>query len=695
MRRNSLRESLRCVVSFCVFVLLSAAVIAQESTAPSSTSVPIGVVTSGASRSASNVPILPQEASMIAPLIAAAIAPPSLPITDDIAAERAFGRVCPKISSAPWRVRIEDKYPYPPSGDPLDAILPNTRAYVTNTDSCRCLDDECREGMIQYRVALEGAVPTDGWSGALQASHADGRVFYRPLNPGAAICLPEGRYRLATKRWTGEESRSCEAYEQDATLRALVIVALGDSYSSGEGAPAGRVTASQWPFVADRHRNDLDKLVPQGGRVLAMWQRQSTAELPVRDVGNRVLPGFGWTKQQRMHFEAHRSPFAPASLFAMKVEADSPSSNVTFVNLAESGATIELGALNAGCIPETSCAATFDGSQIDRLQALLAGREVDALILGFGGNDAGFARVASAYVIREPSLRGTPGYDYPSKREIRNAIRSGVWSGIFGEETPVAGMDRLEGEYARLASELDRQLSNELADARVFLLGYPAPHKKRGPVDRTGSYCEFLGNLAPFLEAEAAFVDSVSGHLSKFLALAAPPLLFADATVRFRVDEDEALQSHIDFYLPLTETQNRAARTHRWEYVKMPDTFEDHHICAGRPYDIHRRDSYSPRLPPTDLPNRWFRAGVEGFVITGSASGDISGNTGLLHPNEGGYREMARALMDRWSGHSGSPDQDPSEEPEICRANQRCCEPVPLGGGCMSGFCVPVNAECP
>ena len=567
--------------------------------------------------------MIPQQSpATVAPLIAAIVSPPQLPITDDAAAEHAFGRQCLGAAEAPWQVRIEEKYSYPASGDPLDRILPNTRTYVTNTDSCPCLGGECREDTIQYRVTLEGAAPQARWSGAIRAGHADGRTLYRALNPGGVgVCLPEGRYRLATKVWT--EDRNCTTAEQEVTLVALVIATLGDSYSAGEGTPSARVTASQWPFVADRHKNDSDKLVPQGSRVLALWQRQSTLELPIRDEGTRVVPARGWTAEAATHFEAHRSPFAPASLFAMEVEQAAPTSNVTFVNLAESGATIEKGALYAGCIPETDCAATFDRSQLDRLKELLEGRNIDALVLGFGGNDAGFARVGAAYVLREPKLRElVPDYDYPSETEIRDAIRSGDWSAALApEERDVKGMDQLEGQYAELDNKLRTELSNEISRARIFLLGYPALHKKRGPEDRTESFCEFLGNIAPFLDERAnrSVTDTLFGFVGRVgLQLG---IIFGDLVrdnrVRLRVDEDEAMQIHIDFYKPLMEFQERAARTHGWEYVRMPSTFEDHHICAGRPYEIHRSDSYRPRLPPPAVPNRWFRAGIEGFLITG------------------------------------------------------------------------------
>ncbi len=94
---------------------------------------------------------------------------------------------------------------------------------------------------------------------------------------------------------------------------------------------------------------------------------------------------------------AHRSAFSGQAQAAMRIERSDPRTSVTFVHLAVSGAKIaEIQA------------------QLDRLAA--RGREIDALLVSAGGNDARFADVSTSLIkFKHSHIEGPPELDDPGQ----------------------------------------------------------------------------------------------------------------------------------------------------------------------------------------------------------------------------------------------------------------------------------------
>ncbi len=181
--------------------------------------------------------------------------------------------------------------------------------------------------------------------------------------------------------------------DQVVTIRDLLIVALGDSYASGEGNPDVPET-----YAPVDTAGDLAIISP------ARWEDT----------------------------RCHRSAAAAPSQAALALENADPHTSVTFISFACSGATINTDDYDdanpldpyapvphstqpagSGVLGPYDGAEHADGdyatplpSQIDQLKTALGmtdggtqSRPIDALMLSAGGNDIGFGPIASLCVL--------------------------------------------------------------------------------------------------------------------------------------------------------------------------------------------------------------------------------------------------------------------------------------------------------
>lgn len=160
---------------------------------------------------------------------------------------------------------------------------------------------------------------------------------WRPLRAGSCartVVLREGRVGL-TLQVRGDGGTDEAALGAD--VRNILVLAMGDSYASGEGNP-----------------RNVEAWLTKSGPFTPYWDS---------DACNRSA----------------RS--APAQA-ALALEQASPFTSVTFVDVTCSGAGIGNGVL--GRQPGTPA------SQIEQARAIVADRPVDAVTLSVGGNDVGF-----------------------------------------------------------------------------------------------------------------------------------------------------------------------------------------------------------------------------------------------------------------------------------------------------------------
>ena len=232
---------------------------------------------------------------------------------------------------------------------------------------------------------------------------------------------------VKVKRGTQQVGKTTERIEP----RDLLIVSVGDSMSSGEG-------------------------VPEIEGQPATWRQEP----------------------------CHRSGLAGSALAAERVEDLDPHSSVTFLHVACSGGQTSRGLL------EPFAGVTGGGSeppQLSRVKSLAGDREIDAVLMTIGINDARFGAIGPL-CIEVMDCWNQPMTD----------PQTGVFYNEMSNFLPVA-TGELEGRYARVAAKLDEM---GVAPGRVHLIEYPdALHDQYG---RPGSYSH-LG-VAGFSRAESKFL---------------------------------------------------------------------------------------------------------------------------------------------------------------------------------------------
>lgn len=151
----------------------------------------------------------------------------------------------------------------------------------------------------------------------------------------SSVRLPEGAYEgtLTVEGANGQHRAPIGLVVED-----VLVVSMGDSYSSGEGVP------------------------------IAL---------------NPAEPDTGWD-----HDNCHRSTRGGPALAAIELEEVDPRSSVTFIYLACASATVDEGILG----PQKGRLDVVELPQVTQLANLAGDRQVDALIIGVGGNDIGFTK---------------------------------------------------------------------------------------------------------------------------------------------------------------------------------------------------------------------------------------------------------------------------------------------------------------
>lgn len=168
---------------------------------------------------------------------------------------------------------------------------------------------------------------------------------WRPLNSRTCrqeVTLPESRHTLTLEvRSSGTVART----RMTADVRNILVVALGDSYASGEGNP----------------------------RNVEAWLREGAPFTPYWDDD-----------------PCNRSVLGAPSRAALTLEQSSPRTSVTLVNVTCSGATVARGILG----PQSAAGQTT--SQVEQATQAMQGQAADLVLLSIGGNDVGFTSILQA-----------------------------------------------------------------------------------------------------------------------------------------------------------------------------------------------------------------------------------------------------------------------------------------------------------
>jgi lysophospholipase L1-like esterase len=225
-----------------------------------------------------------------------------------------------------------------------------------------------------------------------------------------------GSFQLTLSARVGDRTASVT---QEVAVKGRLIVSLGDSVASGEGVP---------------------------------------------DIG---FPGVRWQSRQ-----CHRSARAAPALAAQRLQRRDPSTPITFVHLACSGATIANGLLGSygGIEPKQGPPL---GPQLDALEDIQRRRPVDAVLISVGANDVHFSAVVKACALG----RLRPGC-FTKPKTLGGVPFASL------EEAIRAAVARLPAAYDDIAARLTRM---GIAPSHVYLQQYFDPTlDARGVLCRKG-----------------------------------------------------------------------------------------------------------------------------------------------------------------------------------------------------------------
>ena len=481
------------------------------------------------------------------------------------------------------------------NGDGL-VDFPNTPAYVHNRVS-GC--DPCPEPHFTVRLeAVPGSVPVRTYTWTISGGALTDPLVYHRIEPSLEVALPEGEYRVVVRASAAIPwgAVSVRAYTT-VTVSDLLVVAIGDSYASGEGNPEVRRF---------------------GTMALERWG----------DGGDDAAA--------RGHGDAHRSTVAWPARVALALEQADPHSSVTFVSVAASGARIDNGIL----VP----AGDDTVSQIDQVTTLVGERPIDLLLVQEGGNSIGFSRVVRALIEADPLF--DPVCYHLLVEQAFDSVRDGNWARgtsirfrlpfdwscvptVGGSGAQLPGLDGLDAAMDRLAATL-----SGFEIDRVVLVGYPDPTG----ADAEGERCrEIVGDVTPPIRFHEISrdegrlgVEEVVEPLNAALAEAAAEhdWLFVDGIA-------EAFASGHGYCAP-------------WPDYGYPEDYEHVPGFAATAVDFPDGWYRNPgRLSgPAQLGGTgvtWYRNAAQSSVLQGPAEPFATGGT--LHPNEVGHAVIARMVL--------------------------------------------------
>ena len=389
----------------------------------------------------------------------------------------------------------------------------------------------------------------------------------------------------------------------DVNVRDILVVAIGDSYGSGEGNPElPQRFDLHWSYrhmtAAQLASADLNGV--SSSRFPWSWQVKTTAPALWARSADPAQ-----TLQSRL---AHRSVLAYSAQYAMALEQADPRTSVTYVSVAQSGATIPT-LMNQPNI------AAEDGStplppQLPELAKIIGDRPIDTLVVSIGGNDAGFADIVKKMALSNffmpdllPKAAAAAGLTSANAETIAARVLAKLQS------RPPLGMqwvlDTFRANTANLAENygrLNEAIRKNFTVNQVAITEYP--------------------------DVSRVKLRGVDGQPVNWWG----PVVF-DLLPGVAVNSTQAMVATKLIAEPLNATIAQAAASNGWTYVGgIDDAF------AGRGYTAPKAD-------------RWMRTARESLIQQSQPSGVTAAlyplNTkGTVHPTAAGHTAMAGQLAE-------------------------------------------------
>ena len=381
------------------------------------------------------------------------------------------------------------------------------------------------------------------------------------------------------------------------TRPEFVIAVLGDSYASGEGSPDDPGSHS---FVG--RLNGAECFIdPPAGRkpchAETWWEEDTPVVYPQGDDP-------GWATATR---RCHRSSRATGPRGADRIQDRFPEVKVVVLNFACSGAQLTTGLLEpyAGIEPSLRGGTPLP-PQVQQLESYVSGtsRDIDAIVMNAGGNDARFGDVVTACIfaigscsdddaLRDDVLDHRLGNSqepaYPS-REAPLRSRYAVLDAAFRNASRPAGLPGL------VAGRPDE----------VYLTSVPNPSHAGpppGPAGNPQNFCDGSQTndilYSQLNRSESEFVEQVAAAMNA---------RFADS-----------------------------AADHGWIFVDgIFEAFRDHGVCADA-NSFFRTIGQALRIQGNDLPLG--NLGPFSFVVPVLSAG-------VVHPNPSGFSAASVRVRD-------------------------------------------------
>ena len=518
--------------------------------------------------------------------------------------QRAQAQESPTRASFSWAV--DDRFGFDADGDGVIEIE-NTPENAHNRLPASC-SDECPEARfwVEFTAtpqALQIGLPGPGLiSYEWHVSGPAGSGVYHRTRPDLRLRLPEGPHeidlRVAVELPWGRITLRDRA---QIVIDDLLVVAVGDSYASGEGSPDRIIVGDTEPQWADA---------------------SGIAEAAA-------------------HAIAHRSTVSWPARTALALEDSSQHTSVTFVDMSVSGARIDRGLLQGRTDPAIP-------AQFDDVERIVQGRHIDVLLVQIGGNDVGFSRVIRALVEADPLLN--PVCYEVLFDNVWASAADGIWdrdtrvtydppfdfgcATVDGTRSVVPGFDGLVPAFARLDQRID-----QLSVGAVYLMEYPDP--TGGTTG--GAICdEIVGDLTPpfgFHEVDeqeqAAGVARLLDPLNRELEAAAERYGWT-----FIGGVADGFTSGHGYCAD-------------WPNYGYPDEFEKSPLLFRNRLDFPEGWYRPPQrfgapLILNDESVSWYRTGSQSSVLQGPTPRYLT--PGTLHPNELGHAAMARLALTAIAG---------------------------------------------
>jgi hypothetical protein len=284
----------------------------------------------------------------------------------------------------------------------------------------------------------------------------------------------------------------------DITLKDILLVSFGDSFSAGEGNPEKPVRLQD--NVYDNYGNSWF------GHDFPVREDLATGQADQNVFFGRLAAG--WTNPQ-----CHRSMYSQHTKAALQYALEHPHVTVTFINYSCTGAEVYEGILNAWWGRETDARGNTDdapqlvkalrdlckepgpykntnwsnynrtdadfndkAATFQKCPSLI--RNVDILLLSIGGNDVGFANMIVNSAVDVPTM----GPLAKGRSLIYGLWRDAAQPQTFDQGWTLA-QDRIPKRYAVLNEMLEKNLA--VSAGKIILSVYP-----QIGFDETGKRCK-------------------------------------------------------------------------------------------------------------------------------------------------------------------------------------------------------------